>query len=162
MPAEGRATVQVTSICKGRIRNRNQVAFPLLLTPHWELCSQPVPLSHHTTLSPVQSGSRASWRARGVLARSPEKQEAKPFQFLISHRMEHAKSLQSCPTLCDPVDCSPPESAVHGILQARILKWVALPSSRGSNLGLLHLLHWQVDSSPLAPPGKPIWRRRGN
>ena len=34
-----------------------------------------------------------------------------------------AKSLQSCPTLCDPMDCSPPGSSVHGILQARILGW---------------------------------------
>ena len=40
-------------------------------------------------------------------------------------------SLQSCLTLCDPVDCSPPGSSVHGILQARILEWVAVPSSRG-------------------------------
>ena len=39
---------------------------------------------------------------------------------------------QSCPTLCDPMDCSPPDSWVHGILQARILEGVALPSSRGS------------------------------
>ena len=43
----------------------------------------------------------------------------------------HAKSLQSCPTLCDPMDCSPPGSSAHGILQARILEWVAMPSSRG-------------------------------
>ena len=40
---------------------------------------------------------------------------------------------QSCLTLCDPTDCSPPDSSVHGILQARILKWVAMPSSRGSS-----------------------------
>ena len=39
---------------------------------------------------------------------------------------------QSCPTLCDPMDCSPPGSSVHGILQARILEWVAIPSSRVS------------------------------
>ena len=38
-----------------------------------------------------------------------------------------------CPTLCDPVDCGPPGSSVHGILQARILGWVAMPSSRGSS-----------------------------
>ena len=44
----------------------------------------------------------------------------------------HAKSLQLCPTLCDPIDCSPPGS-VHGILQARILEWVVMPSSRGSS-----------------------------
>ena len=45
----------------------------------------------------------------------------------------HAKSLQSCPTLCDPMDCSPPGSSVHGSLQARILEWVAMPFSSGSS-----------------------------
>ena len=40
---------------------------------------------------------------------------------------------QSCPTLCDPVDCSPPGSSIHGILQARILEWVAIFFSRGSS-----------------------------
>ena len=40
---------------------------------------------------------------------------------------------QSCQTLYDPVDCSPPGSSVHGILQARILEWVAVPFSRGSS-----------------------------
>ena len=44
-----------------------------------------------------------------------------------------AKLLQSCPTLCDPMDYSPPSYSVHGILQARILQWVAIPSSRGSS-----------------------------
>ena len=38
---------------------------------------------------------------------------------------------QSCPALCDPIDCSPPDSSFRGIHQARILEWVALPSSRG-------------------------------
>ena len=42
----------------------------------------------------------------------------------------HVKSLQSCPAFCDHVDCSPPDDSVHGILQARILEWVAKPSSR--------------------------------
>ena len=53
----------------------------------------------------------------------------------------HAKSsdmcvclpTQSCPILCDPMDCSPPGSSVHGIFQARILEWVAISSSRGSS-----------------------------
>ena len=44
-----------------------------------------------------------------------------------------AQSLQSCPALCNPVDCSFPGSSVHGILQARILEWVAISSSRGSS-----------------------------
>ena len=41
--------------------------------------------------------------------------------------------IHSCPTLCDPMDCSPSRFSVHGILQARILEWVAMPSSRGSS-----------------------------
>ena len=40
---------------------------------------------------------------------------------------------QSCPTLCHPMDCSPPGSSVRGILQARILEWVAISFSRGSS-----------------------------
>ena len=40
---------------------------------------------------------------------------------------------QLCPTVCDPMDCSPPGSTVHGILQARILERIAMPSSRGSS-----------------------------
>ena len=44
----------------------------------------------------------------------------------------HAQSLQPCLTLCDPMDCSPSESSVHGISQARRLEWVAISFSRGS------------------------------
>ena len=40
---------------------------------------------------------------------------------------------QLCPTLCDPINCSPPGSSVHGILQARVLEWVAISFSRGSS-----------------------------
>ena len=40
--------------------------------------------------------------------------------------------IQSCPTLCDLMDCNPPGSSVHGILQARILEWVVVPSFKGS------------------------------
>ena len=69
------------------------------------------------------------------------------------------KVTQSCLILCDPMDYSPPGFSVHGILQARGLEWVALPSSRGSspltgsNPGCLI---WQADSLSSEPPGKPI------
>ena len=43
------------------------------------------------------------------------------------------QSLQLCPSLCDPMDCSPAGSSVHGIPQARILEWVTMPSSRRSS-----------------------------
>ena len=44
-----------------------------------------------------------------------------------------AKLLQSCPSLCDPMNCSPPGSSVSGLLQAGILEWVVMMSSRGSS-----------------------------
>ena len=72
--------------------------------------------------------------------------------------VHRAKSLQSCLTLCDPMDWSPPGSSVHGMLQARILEWVAISSSRGSSQPrdrIPHLLHWQEGSLPLVPPRKP-------
>ena len=71
-----------------------------------------------------------------------------------------AKLLQSCPTLCGPMDCSPPGSSVHGILQARILEWVAMPSSRGpsqpsdrTSVSLAPAL--QADSLLLSHQGSP-------
>ena len=48
---------------------------------------------------------------------------------LIAAAAAAAKSLQSCPTLCDPIDGSPPGSSVPGVLQARILEWVAISFS---------------------------------
>ena len=48
---------------------------------------------------------------------------------------------QMCPTLCDPMDCSPSGSSVHGILQARVLEWVAISFSRGSS--------WPRDWTPV-------------
>ena len=63
------------------------------------------------------------------------------------------------------MDCSLPGSSVHEILQAGILEWAAMPSSRGSsspgtNLRLLRLLHWQAGSLLLVPPEKPTMSRR--
>ena len=70
-----------------------------------------------------------------------------PIQSLISSHLNYWESVggegggregrggrtESCPTLCNPTDCSPSGSSVPGILQARILEWVAIPSSRGSS-----------------------------
>ena len=56
-----------------------------------------------------------------------------PFLALITEILMCAKLFQSCLTLCDPVDCGLPGSSVHVISQARILKWVATSSSRGSS-----------------------------
>ena len=68
---------------------------------------------------------------------------------VVNNACMHAHSFQLCLTFCDPIDCSPPGSSVHGILQARTLEWVARTSSRifptqGSNPRPLCLLHWHT------------------
>ena len=67
---------------------------------------------------------------------------------------------QSWPILCDAINCSPLDSSVLGIFQARILEWVAIPSpgdlpNPGIKPCLLCLLHWQADSLPLSHLGSP-------
>ena len=67
-----------------------------------------------------------------------------------------AKLLQSCLTLCDPVDCSPPSSSAHGKntgVGCHALLQGIFPT-QGLNLHLLHLRHWRAGSLPLAPPGR--------
>ena len=72
---------------------------------------------------------------------------------------------QSCPTLCNPMDCSPPGSSVFGISQARILEWIAISSYRGSfqprdqtcishisGTGKWILYCWGTREAPLPPP----------
>ena len=79
------------------------------------------------------------------------------------------KSLQSCLTLCNPMDCSLPGPSVHESLQARILEWVAVPSSRDSSqprdltcvssiccISRLVLYHWPFLESPKMHHGRPL------
>ena len=73
-----------------------------------------------------------------------------------------AHMLQSCPTLCDPVDYGSPGSSIHGDSPDKntgvgchfLLLWGIFPTL-GSNPLLLHIQHWQMDSLLLAPPRKP-------
>ena len=64
---------------------------------------------------------------------------------------------QVCLTLCDPVNCSPPGSSVHGSLQARVLEWAATPSSRGSSppRDQTQVSHIAGSFFTPEPPGKP-------
>ena len=66
-----------------------------------------------------------------------------------------AKVLHSYPTVCDPVDCSPPGSSVHGVLQARVLERVATPSPRGSSRS-----RGGTRVSPVSSIGRPILSHR--
>ena len=79
---------------------------------------------------------------------------------LINQIAPHAKLLQLCLILCDPMDCSLPGSSVHGIQESKntgvdchaLLQGIF--PTQGSNPCLLHLLHWQSGSLPLMQPGK--------
>ena len=53
--------------------------------------------------------------------------------FTTAPHQSESEVAQSCPTLCDPMDCSLPRSSIHGIFQARVLEWVAISFSRGSS-----------------------------
>ena len=77
-----------------------------------------------------------------------------------------AKSLQSCPTLCDPIDGSPPGSPVHGILQARTLEWVAISFSNAGkwkvkvkSLSCVRLLATPWTAAHQAPPSMGFSRQ---
>ena len=84
----------------------------------------------------------------------------KLFHQLYHMCMRVCSVTQLCLTFCNPMDCSPPDFSVHGILQARILEWVDMPSSRESswlrelNPRLLH--HGQI-LYPLSHVGSPNW-----
>ena len=65
------------------------------------------------------------------------------------------KAAQSCLTLCNPMDYSPPGSSVHGILQEIILRWVAIPFSKGSSPWPREWTWVSCNSLPSEPPGKP-------
>ena len=64
---------------------------------------------------------------------------------------------QLCPTLCNPMDCSPPASSIHGIFQARVLEWGAIAFSRGSSRLRDRTLvsHFAGRGFTSEPPGKP-------
>ena len=93
----------------------------------------------------------------------------------VSHRSDKrlmsggALLAQSCPILCDPMDCSPPGSSVRGNFPGRILEWVVISFCRGSSRWRSNpgLLNWQADSSPLptvknTTPGLSWWLRVSN
>ena len=79
----------------------------------------------------------------------------------MSRLILHAQLLSSCPGLCEPMDYSPPGSSVPGIFQARILKWVAIPFSRGSSpprdpTRVSYISCTADGFFTTEPPGKPI------
>ena len=115
---------------------------------------------HEDTLDPPLNPStrHTSW---ATSANATEGRRINPSEFHLTSWSD-AQNLRccivakSCPTLCDPMDCKLPGSSVHGILRARILEWVAIPSPGdlphpGIKLGSPAL---QADSLPTEPPGR--------
>ena len=100
----------------------------VLLRSEAELKTNPT----NSDSSHIINGGLKHWKTLNVI-----------FCSLILQLKVKVKITQVCPILCDPMNYSPPGSSVHGILQARRLEWVAMPSSRGIfqtqglNLGLL-------------------------
>ena len=102
----------------------------------------------------------------GLEHTSPASPALQVDSFPLSHQgspyiasVQFSSVAQSCQTLCDPMGCSLPGSSVHGILQARILEWVAISSSSGLfNPGIEpRSLALQTDSLLSEPLGKPIF-----
>ena len=81
------------------------------------------------------------------------------YMFFLPPAAAAAKSLQLCPTLCDPIDSSPPDSSVLGILQARILEWVAISFSNACMHAKLLQSHPTLcDPTDSSPPGSSVRR----
>ena len=89
------------------------------------------------------------------------------YWILIYHYIMHAKPLQSCPTLCHPMNYSLPGSFVCGISQARLLEWVTISFSKGSSWSRdqtwVFCLAGVTGNTGLIPvSGRSPWRRNGN
>ena len=134
----------------------------------WRRKWQPSPV-----FLPGKSHEGGAWRATKSLAGHKESDTtewlSRPYfstcaQWVLIHSFPQFSTwtflcvpsvTQSCLTFCNPMDSSPPGSCVHEIFKTRVINWVAISFPResswpqGLNLGLLSLLHWQVDSLPL-------------
>ena len=103
----------------------------------WKLLSGPTPTDTRS-MRWTWGGFRPNWKGTfkpGLLKVKKETAMREPRKECSRQRESEVKVwvAQSCPTLCNPLDCRLSVSSVHGILQVRILKWVALPSSRESS-----------------------------
>ena len=100
------------------------------------------PLSNWTTRSRASSFSPQIWSRQVLLVGQAAAYHHQDISesFLFNRMPTSSKGVvkwsevtQSCPTLCDPMDCSLPGSSIHGIFQVRVLKWVSISFSRGSS-----------------------------
>ena len=107
------------------------------------------PLQYSCLENPMYGGA---WRAT-VHRVANSRTRLSDFTFtLLSSLSEWVLVAQLCLTLCGPTDCSPPGSSAHGILQARILEWLATFWPRDWTW-----VSYTADSLPSEPPGKPLY-----
>ena len=105
-----------------------------LLAVGWRPPPVPCPVGHSTELLVTwQLDTSASASERTTERKHVSKLKVTVFLNLILEVISHHACMLSHFTLCSSMDCSPPGSSVHGIIQARILEWVALPFSRESS-----------------------------
>ena len=95
------------------------------------MCIWQLPFSAFHNISSRKAVFDVLFIAVSTMPRTPSKYCLNEWICPYVHACMRVQSLQSCPTLCNPMDCSPPGSSVHGILQARILERVAMAFSRG-------------------------------
>ena len=105
-----------------------------------------------------------TWRTNRLMMYKSKKPVCASLPFALPSQPKRLpESLQSCPTLCNPVDCSPPGSSSRGFSKQEY--WSGLPCPLSGNLpdpgikpvslSRVSYLHWQAGSLPLEPPGKP-------
>ena len=97
-------------------------------TGFYAVCHSPVPLDAQSLFSRLDQALLQA----GLWERGWKEYKREPGRPLPSRSGAGLVS-KSCPTLCNPMDCSPPGSSIHGIFQARILERVVMPFSRGSS-----------------------------
>ena len=151
-------TGRLSSVCCNKISTDGMACtadvlffFPLDISGVWKV-------QDHGASRLTVSGGQACWLIDGRLFTGMAGGAGGWWRSLC-----RGQSLQWCPTLCDPMDHSPPGSSVHGIHSPgkdtgvgchALLQGMFPP--QGSNPYLLHLLHWQAGSFQLAPPRKPM------
>ena len=102
----------------------------------WANCSRLKSSTTSFICTLKKSFMRLPWWSSGCDSGFPlQWAQVQPLIWRLRSHMLHVLVVQSCPTLCDPMDCSPPGSSVHGTFQARILEWFAISSS---NILMLH------------------------
>ena len=116
---------------------------------------QPVMTARASIFSTLKEGKWGLEKHTSYMAgeRRSQRSELIDSPLLMCYAAAAAKLLQSCPTLCDPMDCSPPGFSIHGIFQARVLEWDAIAFSPYVLYDVLNVKEFLFYEG-----GWPLWR----